>query len=358
MIPSIASDFGVSQFIAAKIVWLYMLPYGAAALLYGPLARAYEARMVELVCLFFFSLANLLAALSKDIIVLFWARSLMGAFGASVIPLALILIAGQAEQGERGRAVGIFFGSTFIASLLGLFLSGIVHWRMIFFLPAYSGFLLWLCMYRFLPNLKGESAGLKFNYLAALREKKVALIFIYIFLVSLFYHGVQQWLAVYFSRSFDFSQFLISALITLTSLSGVFGEILGGWFADKAGRLKTAGLGLALMIASVFFLVFKSPFVVLAVLMIVWGLGWTFNHAGVSTILTDLPKRFINEAAGLNSGVRFVSGGLGAMLGGLLMRESFTFGFLALGFCLIVLMLFAKALLGDRVLRQEEVVAQ
>lgn len=44
LIPSIARDFVLSQFVVGKIVWLYMLPYGIAALFYGPLVRKFDAK--------------------------------------------------------------------------------------------------------------------------------------------------------------------------------------------------------------------------------------------------------------------------------------------------------------------------
>ena len=78
LIPSIATEFALSQFVVGKIVWLYMLPYGLAAFFYGPLVRAFDARRVELVCIFLFSLANLLAGVSGNIATLFIARFLMG----------------------------------------------------------------------------------------------------------------------------------------------------------------------------------------------------------------------------------------------------------------------------------------
>ena len=93
LIPSIACDFVLSQFVVGKIVWLYMIPYGVAALFYGPLVRLFDARKVELTCIFLFSLANFLAGIAGNIATLFAARFLMGLFGASVIPLGLILIA-------------------------------------------------------------------------------------------------------------------------------------------------------------------------------------------------------------------------------------------------------------------------
>jgi predicted MFS family arabinose efflux permease len=128
-------------------------------------------------------------------------------------------------------------------------------------------------------------------------------------------------------------------LITLTSLSGICGEFLGGIFSDNLGRLKTANLGIILMIASVFLILIKMPVALLAIVMFIWGLGWTLNHAGISTMLTDLPKEFLNEAASLNSSVRFLAGGVGVALAGLLMQKSFLLGFSVLGGGLILLLL-------------------
>ena len=340
LVPSISVAFGVSPFFAGKIIWIYMLPYGLAALIYGPLARVFDAKQIELVCLFFFSLANLLAGLSESIYTLFVARFMMGFFGASVVPLALILISRHIKSENRGRLVGIFFSVTFVASLLGLALSGIINWRLIYIIPALVWLILLFFMYFVLPSFKEDSIGrLKMNYVGAFKNKAVLYIFTYIFAISLIYHGVQQWLGVYFSNEYGLTQFFISMLIMLTSLSGIFGEILGGLFADKLGRIKTVNIGIFLMILAVFILLFKLPVSILALLMIAWGLGWTINHAGLSTMLTDLPQEFINESASLNSSVRFISGGIGAVLAGLLMQRSFTLGFSIFGAALILLLL-------------------
>jgi predicted MFS family arabinose efflux permease len=203
-------------------------------------------------------------------------------------------------------------------------------------------------MYFCLPSFKEDQRVFKFNYPAAFKNRHVLSVFIYIFCISLFYHGIQQWLGVYFSTQFNFSQFLISMLVTLTSLSGIFGEVLGGHLADTRGRVRTIDMGIILMIFSVLALIFKAPPVVLALLMIIWGLGWTFNHAGLSTMLTDLPKEFLNEAASLNSSVRFISGGLGALLGGILIQKGFVFSFLTFGVSLLVLLVFARNLLTTK----------
>ena len=338
LIPSIAADFALSQFFVGKIIWLYMLPYGLAAFFYGPLVRIVDARRVELICIFLFSLANLLAGLSPNISILFISRFLMGLFGASVIPLGLILIAKRIEQSKRGTFIGIFFGSTFIASLLGLFLSGFIYWRMIFIIPAILGFSLWVFMFIYLPNFREGFGNFRFGYLRAFKDQQVIRIFIYIFLISLIYHAVQQWLGVYFSTQFLLNQFTISTLITLTSLSGVFGEFWGGSLCDKLSRQKIVTIGIAVMMGCIFALLMKLPVSLLSVIMILWGIGLTFNHVGLATMLTDLPGEFLNEAASLNSGVRFISGGIGACLGGVLMHKSFHLGFSVFGASLLAML--------------------
>lgn len=347
LVPFISGHFAVGEFYAGNLIWLYMTPYGLAALFYGPWVRSVNARKIELLCMLLFSVANLVAASAENISVLFAARFFTGLFGASVIPLALILISKQAGPSERGRYVGIFFSATFVASLLGLFLSGLLNWRLIFLIPGIAGLISCIPMYFYLPDFPAERQAFRLNYFNTLKDKRIASIFTYIFFISILYHGIQQWLGVYFSLKFGFSQLLISMLITLTSLSGILGEAIGGWFSDLFGRKNIADVGIILMIASVFMLVLKQPVLGIAVLMVVWGLGWTFNHAALSALLTDLPQEFLNEAASLNSGVRFLSGGLGVFLSGLFMQRSFVMGFSVIGVCLMGLLILSGILLAE-----------
>ncbi len=345
LVPSIAKEFNVSGFVAGRVTWLYMLPYGAAALLYGPLVRKFDAKKVELVCFFLFCAANLLAAAAADIKMLYAARILMGVFGASVVPLVLILISQYGEPENKGKLTGIFFSATFVASLLGLSLSAVLPWRMIYLLPAAFGFLVWVHMYRYLQDFKRTIGDFAVHYHKVFRNKTVVLVLSYIFFVSLFYHGVQQWLAVFFSKAYGFDQCLISILITLTSLSGIIGEAAGGWFSDSLGRVKVANLGIALMILSVLALCAKLPLAAIAIVMLVWGFGWTLNHAGLSTLLTDLPKEFINESASLNSSIRFISAGIGVAIGSILLQKSFLLHYSVFAGGLFLLLLMSRKFL-------------
>ncbi|MCG2677049.1 MFS transporter [bacterium] len=341
-----ANTFRVDDFCAGKIVWLYMLPYGLAALLYGPLARSLDFKRILFSCIGIFSLANLLSGLAPSLYALFAARTLAGIAGAAIIPLSLILIAKTSSSSERGKKVGGFFSLTFTSSLLGLFLSGLIPWRWIFLLPAIGAALVCLGIYLYFPDISLVKEKVKFNYLQALSDRRVLRLFLYIFSISFFYHGVRQWLGVYFSKIYGLEQFLVSMLLTTIALSGIFGESLGGILADRLGRMKVVNAGAGLMLAALVLLLFKNVLASLFVIMLVWGVGWTFNHAGISTFLTDLPHKHLYESASLNSSIRFLSGGLGAIIGGILAQRGFNLEFTIFAFCLFILLISTPHLLS------------
>jgi len=185
LVPSIASSFALSQFVTGNIIWLYMIPYGLAALFYGPLVRLFNARKIELTCIFLFSLSNLMAGFAGHIRMLFIARFLMGIFGASVIPLGIILISRYARKDARGGHIGVFFASSFVSSLAGLLLSGVIPWRAIFVISR----LFWFCSLGFYVFLyagilkRGVTKVSVFGYPLLFQEQEGnRVVHIYIFL--------------------------------------------------------------------------------------------------------------------------------------------------------------------------------
>jgi len=345
LVPSVASEFKTDPFVAGRMLWFYLIPYGVAALLYGPLTRSFDPRSLLLFCIGLLSVANVLGGLAGNIYQVFLARIVAGLSGAGVIPVALILIAKTTSEGERGKRVGFFFSSTFIASLFGVFLSGFIGWRWIFIIPALAGIVCFLTLHFFLAPLLLKKEDFTMQYRQALEDKTVFRLFTYIFLVSLFYHGISQWLGVYFSVANHLDQLFISLLLTTVSASSIIGSSLGGILSDHVGRMKVIRIGKGLMIVVAFSLLTKGSLGILFTLMFVWGLGWTFNHVGVSTVLTDLPIAQVFESASLNSSVRFLSAGLGSVLGEMLMQKSFYLGFALFGTCLLILFIMTKKLI-------------
>ena len=322
-----------------------MIPYGICALFYGPLSRRFNIKNILIFCLSLFSLFSFLSGFANSFNTLFTCRFIVGIFASAMTPLTLIYISHKFNLNNRGKAVGKFFSITFISSLIGLFFSGIVNWRWIFLIPAIISAITVILILWMFPKISIQIESPKSRYLQALKTQKILRVFLYIFIISFLYHLVRQWMGVYFDNRYHLSQFVISVLLTLVSFAGIFGEFFGGILADKRGRVLTLTIGALLMSIALLVLPISTRVIVLAIIMFVWGLGWTINHSGFSTYLTDLPKPYLQEVSSLNSSVRFIAGGLGVALGGVLMQKSFTMTFLVVGAILLVLTLFSKAIL-------------
>jgi len=345
IVPGVAKDFGISSFIVGRINWAYMLPYGMVALVYGPLTRLFDNKHIAFVSLLLFSVFSFLSGCASNYQQLFVFRFLVGAFAAATTPLVLIYISDHAHEKQRGKYVGLFFSATFTADLVGLFLSGIIPWRMMFFIPSVLGLVAAFFTYKYFPHTLSGKGKSESRYLEALRQPEIFKVFVYIFIISLLYHGVRQWLGVYFAQNLGLRQFLVSMTLTLSSLAGIFGEAFGGHLSDKNGRVSTLKAGVLLMTVSLGILIFARAYAFLPIAMLLWGFGWTMNHAGLSTFLTDLDKRFMKEVSSLNSSVRFIAGGLGVVVGGFILQKSFIAGFVLYGLMFLAMFWWTKKIL-------------
>ena len=345
VIPAIAKDLGKNSFEAARIIPFYMIPYGIAALIYAPLVKRYPVKAIKMVSLFIFALASLIGGLSNSVGQLFLSRAFAGIAASATTPIALILIGELAPKETRGRMVGAFFSATFIVSFLGVFLSGVLPWRQLFILPAVFAAINLILVILLFDFKSKSNYDFDVNYLHVLKDVRISRIFVYILVLSLIYHGIYNWLGVYFS-SLNFKQLQVSLLLSLVGFSGIFGQPFGGWVTDKKGRVFAATLGLCGLSLITFLLMKPFSFYYLAFLLLVFGISWTMNHNAVSTVLTDFPDKLRPELASLNSAARFVSGGLGVGLAGVFMQRSFSLTFLGLGIIVLIL-----AIMTNKILR-------
>ncbi len=327
IVPAIAQEFGISAFTVGRVNWAYMLPYGICALFYGPLTRLFHNKQINVATLSLFAVFSVLSGCAVGYRALFVFRLLVGVFAAATTPLVLIYLADRISPEKRGKYVGFFFSATFMATLVGLILSGLISWRWMFFIPAGIAVAAVVLTALYFPKTETQRDAPQSRYIEALAQPAIWRAFAYIFLISLFYHGVRQWLGVYFVKDLGWQQVWVSMALTLGALAGVFGEALGGLSADKKGRLPTLKAGVLMMTVTMGLLIFFRSVWTVPILMLTWGFGWTINHAGMSTFLTDLDSRFMKEISSLNSSVRFVAGGLGVLIGGALFQQSFRLGF-------------------------------
>ncbi|HOD12309.1 MAG TPA: MFS transporter [Candidatus Omnitrophota bacterium] len=341
-IPSIARDLQLPIFAVSRIIPAYLIPYGLGALIYAPLARYINFRMLMTVTMAVFAVSNFLCAQATDVGYFFLPRLLTGIVGSAAIPLGLILIGKMFEKDVRGRLVGLFFGFSFVASIVGVALSGVADWRWLFYLPSALGLIAAIAAFG-VPSADLDAKEKNpVNYLNLIYNNKIRNIFIFIFIISSLYYGVHKWFGVYLSRVYELNQLTISSFFVLTAVMGFSGQILGGYVSDKKGRVLACLVGIIILGAASALLVGKYPLGMLAVILSLTAMGWSIGHNGASTVLTDFPEENRAEVASLNSAVRFLAGGLGFVVSAPFVQKSFSMTFFVLGILILVLSFFVK----------------
>lgn len=341
-VPVMSQDLSQSQNLVSQTSAYYMIPYGLGALLYTPLASHLNFRVILASAMAVYGVLNFLCAGSDSIFLILAARVLMGLAAACVIPLCLIAVGTLFEKGTRGRFVGLFFSTSFIASIAGIALSGIGHWRLLFVVPGLLGILTALLVLIWGRGMSSLTHNRQIDYIKVLENRGVQNFFIFIFILSFLYHGIHKWLAVYLSNVYALDQFAISALFMLAAICGAFGQNLGGWITDKIGRNSAAYFGVLILALSSMCLVGKYPLALLAIILAALSIGWAVGHNGFSTVLTDFPDEKRSEIAALNSAIRFFSGGLGFFMGGPFVERNISATYFVFGVCLLFLTFFVK----------------
>ena len=127
---------------------------------------------------------------------------------------------------------------------------------------------------------------------------------------SIVFFGAISFIALYFINDFGTSEVVGGTALTLFLVAGAFGTIVGGWTADRLGRLVSIRLGFALAVPSVLGLALAQNWVVALVFVALAGVT-VFMPFAVFVILGQdyLPNR-IGIASGVTVGLAVTVGGL------------------------------------------------
>jgi MFS transporter, FSR family, fosmidomycin resistance protein len=127
---------------------------------------------------------------------------------------------------------------------------------------------------------------------------------------SILFFGLSSFLALYFIRQLGASPGEGGAALTVFLVAGAGGTLLGGWIADRSGRLVSIRIGFALAVPGLLGLVLASNQSIALIFVVLAGIG-TFMPFSVFVVLGQdyLPNR-IGTASGVTVGLAVSIGGL------------------------------------------------
>lgn len=293
VLPKIHTDLGLTSLEQGLLGSSFLFVYALATLPLGVWGDRSVRKNIVSLCVGIWSVATVLAGVTRNFIQLFTVRSVLGIGEAGYAPASLSLLGDYFPKALRGRIFSYWSMGTLIGAAIGFTMGGLVAdhfgWRWAFYLVGLPGLICAFLAWRMAEPARGafdddEEGSEEGEAASALhggigkdfwgRVKRLGRIPTYWILVaglvfSFFtIGGTSFWLPSYIVGSFHLSLGQAGILSGgVLVVSGLVGTVAGGWLADllqkrmPQGRLLVATLGLLV----------GAPLVLLALLLhILW----------------------------------------------------------------------------------------
>ena len=333
VLPQLAQGFGVLPERVGLIVPAYLIPYGAATLVYGLLADRLGVWRVMAGSLAAFAALTALTATASSVGQLATWRFLTGLGASGVVPLGLVLVGRLFPYERRGRPLGWLFGAMAggmaFGSTFGALLEPVVGWRGLFLTVGAAGGVLLLVLAPSRGIIPGATAigtrlpDLFRGYRDLLLIPRGRRTYSFVLLNSMFHSGVFTWLGLYFEQRYGLGPVGVGLALLGYGIPGfLLGPVIGR-IADRRGRGRLLPVGLLLGAFAAAALTLDAPLLLAAAAVTVLSLGYDMTQPLLAGVVTALGGQRPGQAMGLNVCLLFTGFGLGSLLFGGLLRFGF-----------------------------------
>lgn len=244
LLSPIAESFSISVGKAGMSVTIFSLAYVIGAPIFGRLGDKFDKKMILVVGLLGFAMANLLTAVSPSYILFIIARAIAGAAAAAISPSVYALIGSNAPAENKGGwmsvAVAGFLISLTTGAPTGVYISEMSNWNTVFITIAVLS--LFLAVLNGNIWEKDNKSPIEKEQKTSLKKKlkAVSITGIWGFCV----YATYTYLSVGLQSAGGFSTALIAFSLVIYGVGAVIGSLSGGKLADRFGTKKIAALSL------------------------------------------------------------------------------------------------------------------
>ena len=320
----------------------------------GILSDLIGRRRVILMAAIVFATAPFLYLLITEPWQLVLVRVYHGLATAILGPVAMAVVADTYEKG-RGERMAWYSSATMIGRFVAPFVGGILifgdNFRWVYVADGIAGVMALLAAIR-LP-LAANTSGSAWQAFKSQRGRygqEIAFVFRHpgilatsgIEAVQYFAFGcLETFLPVYLNEKLGYKAWEIGLLFTLQILAATFTKPVMGRLSDRYGRLPLITAGLALGGIATAVLILYSNYFVIAVLIVVFGLGLATVTASTSALVADMSRsQGRGSALGILSSIMDVGHSTGPMVAGaLIAATSYRMTFGIVGAALVVISL-------------------
>jgi len=326
LIPTIASDLGVSLPSAGLLVSLYALGVAVGAPLLTALTGRLPRKHLLLALMLLFTLGNLLAWQAPGYEALILARIVTGLAHGVFFSIGSTIATGLVSREKAASAIAVMFTGLTVALVtgvpLGTFVGQTFGWRETFLAVSLLGVIAFIGSLICVPgDIRHSKPASLSQQLAVLKHPRLLLVYA---MTAVGYGGTFiafTFLAPMLQEISGFAEGTVSLVLLVYGISVAVGNIWGGRLADRRGPIGALQIIFGLLAAVLLALTFTAANPWLALLTVLcWGAVAFGSVPGLQVYVVRQAEHHAPQAVDIASGLNIAAFNLGiaggAWLGG------------------------------------------
>ncbi|QBK03447.1 MFS transporter [Hylemonella gracilis] len=325
LLTGIATDLGISAGAAGQTVTATALVGAVAAPSIPLLTRRFDRKHVMLVLTLLLLISNVMAATATSLTVLLSARVLLGVALGGFWSMAAALAMRLVPTALFARAMSLILTGVSVATVcaapIGAWMGELWGWRSAFTAAGIVGVIAFLAQLWTLPALPPQDKP-NLRVLGELLTRpgvRVALLAV-LLVISGHFAGF-TYVRPLMEQVAHLSVGAISAVLLGYGIGGFFGNLAGGFIAERSERQAiVVGGGLIVALAVSLLLLGHWPLVT-SLAIVLWGFAFGFFPVGFQTWIVRVAPDQAEGAGGLLVAAFQIAIAMGAIGGGLLVDQ-------------------------------------
>ncbi|WP_256080100.1 MFS transporter [Massilia sp. YIM B04103] len=278
LLPQIAAELRISEGLAGLLVTMpgYIAALSALAVTIG--VGKTDRRIVLLALLSLLFVSNLAVALAPNFAWVLAGRALLGVAVGGFWAVGLAVGPRLVSLQYATRANSLIFAGVSLGTVAGVpagaLLGEIMGWRVAFGAAAGVAVLVLLTQLLLLPKLPVQRGVALRDLPQLLHIPKARIGLIATLLIFVAQFAAYTYISPFLEQVTHMNAKTISALLLAYGVTGFFGNILGGWIAEKSVRGALAGTALVMGLATASLPLLGADPLAATVLVSVWGLAF------------------------------------------------------------------------------------
>lgn len=320
MLPSIATDLGISIPVAGLLVSAYAMGVVVGAPLMTLTTGRMNRRTLLIALMGIFTLGNLLSALADGYWMLMAARIVTSFNHGAFFGVGSVVAAGLVAPDKRAGAVAAMFTGLTVATIGGVPLatwaSEALGWRTAFAGIAGVGVAAMLSLRFALPSLPAAEGGDMRAELGVLARRPVLLALALTVVGASAMFTVFTYIVPILRDETQASTGFVTAMLVLYGIGLTIGNMVGGRLADRSVERTLVGSFLVLAAVLVAFAGVMHWPVPVAIAILVWGIASFAIVPPLQMRVMEAAAEAPNLASAMNIGAFNLGNAIGAALGG------------------------------------------